>query len=141
MSKNKIIIASALLLNANGDLLVVRKKNSSFYMLPGGKVEQGEKYIHTLIRELKEELGLDFNEDDFQFLGQHETIAANEVNTIVQGNIFKLINPLHAENLQAHAELDEVTYLTLQNYTQYKLAHLLEEFALPIWIQNASNNC
>jgi 8-oxo-dGTP diphosphatase len=60
MSQNKIVIASALLLNADNDLLVVRKKKSTFYMLPGGKVESNESYKDALLRELKEELELEF---------------------------------------------------------------------------------
>jgi len=94
MSTHKIIIASALLLNADKELLVVRKKNSNFYMLPGGKIEFSEDPIQTLLRELKEEINLEFTESEFDFLGQHETIAVNEANTIVQGNIFLLKSSL-----------------------------------------------
>ena len=38
-------------------LLLVRKRNSSFYILPGGKPEPGEDDIAALCREIDEELG------------------------------------------------------------------------------------
>lgn len=133
MSTHKIIIASALLLNADKDLLVVRKQNSKFYMLPGGKVEGSESYKQTLLRELQEELNLEFNESDFKYLGQHETSAVNEKNTTVQGNIFHLQNPLDSLPI-AYAELAEVRFISKEEYKDFNLAHLLKEFALPIWM-------
>lgn len=134
MSENKIIIAAALLLNADKDLLVVRKKKSKFYMLPGGKVEFMESHIQTLLRELKEELDLEFAAEDFKYLGQHETKAVNEANTIVQGNIFILQKPVEFLPL-AKAELGEVKFIQRNDYRHYQLAHLLQEFALPIWLK------
>lgn len=133
MLPSKIVIASALLLSANKDLLVVRKHTSNFYMLPGGKVEEGESFSQTLIRELREELGLNFTPEEFEYLGQHETSAVNEKNTTVQGNIFLL---KHALDIlpDAHAELAEVLFIPQQHYKNYQLAHLLQEFALPIWL-------
>lgn len=133
MSTQKIIIASALLLNKNKDLLVVRKKNSKFFMLPGGKVDDNENFANTLIRELKEELNLTFDVNDFSYLGQHETQAVNESNTIVQGNIYLLLRPL-LQLPTANAELEEVRFLAKNEYINYQLAHLLKEFALPIWL-------
>lgn len=134
MKKKTIQIVSAILLNTNKDLLVVRKRNSLFYMLPGGKIDQGEELIDTLRRELKEELNLTFKADDFVFLGRHETNAANEAETIVQGNIFLLKEPLSANEIPAHAEIEEVCWITKENYSTYQLAHLLKEFALPKWL-------
>ena len=128
-----IRIASAIITNCENDLLVVRKQNSQYYMLPGGKIALGEKLEETLIRELSEELALDFEPNDFTFLGTHETRAANEKNTTVQGNIFQLKKTLNI-HVMHHAEIEEVVWITKENYDQYQLAHLLKEFALPIWL-------
>lgn len=133
--KKTIRIASAILLNENQDMLVVRKKHSKFYMLPGGKIEGDEKLIDTLIRELYEELELQFSSTDFTFLGTHETDAVNEKDTIVEGNIFLLKSTL--DTLPAHfCEIEEVCWITKSNYSNYVLAHLLKEFALPRWLAN-----
>lgn len=134
--KNIIRIASAILLNANQDMLVVRKRNSLFYMLPGGKIEPNEQLIEALLRELEEELGLQFEPSNFTFLGSHETKAANEENTIVQGNIFLLDSALNFQNIQNRAEIEEVTCITKDNYMDFQLAHLLKEFALPKWLND-----
>lgn len=134
MSQNKIVIASALLLNADKDLLVVRKKNSKFYMLPGGKIESSETPIQTLLRELQEELNLKFDENNFEYLGQHATSAVNEANTTVQGEIF-ILNAFLDSLPIAHAELEEVRFIKKSEYKNFQLAHLLQEFALPIWLK------
>lgn len=131
-----IKIASAIILDSQNNLLVVRKKNSTFYMLPGGKIENNETKIQTLIRELDEELNLDFKEEQFEFLGSHSTTAANEANTIVEGNIFKLKTTISFENINNQAEIEEVTWLSKESYQNFKLAHLLQEFALPKWLNN-----
>lgn len=54
----------------DGDrLLLVKKRNSEFYILPGGKPEQGESDIETLSREIDEELGCRIASDRLLFLG------------------------------------------------------------------------
>lgn len=133
--KNKIYIASAIILNPHKDLLVVRKYKSTYHMLPGGKIEAGEEPIQTLVRELNEELSLQFAPEDFNFLGAHETAAANEADTIVVGNIFLLQEPLNFL-VEASAEIEEVKWISKTNYSDFKLAHLLEEFALPKWLSD-----
>lgn len=131
--QNKIIIASAVLLNENGDLLTVRKRNSAFYMLPGGKLDNTETPIEALIRELKEELDIELKEHQFQFLGKHTTAAANEIDTTVEGNIF-VCKQVMSNMVQCHAEIEEAYWLTKASYKQFKLAHLLAEYVVPKWL-------
>ncbi|MCY7264598.1 NUDIX domain-containing protein, partial [Pseudomonas protegens] len=47
-------IAIACLIDERGRLLVVRKRSTRFFMLPGGKAEPGETPLQTLKRELHE---------------------------------------------------------------------------------------
>jgi len=132
---NKIIrISSAIIRNSKNDILVVRKHNSTFYMLPGGKIEINETLAETLIRELNEELGLKFEASDFTFMGTHETAAANESSTRVEGNIFLLDKNLDNDEITNYAEIAEACWLSKSNYHNYQLAHLLKEFALPRWL-------
>lgn len=131
--QNTIEIASAIITNANDELLTVRKTGSTFYMLPGGKINNGESLISTLLRELHEELGITLEEHHFEYMGQHSTDAVNEKNTVVQGNIFRINRPLVIDP-QPHAEIEEVKWISKNNYKEYNLAHLLQEFALPIWL-------
>jgi len=53
-----LTISAACLFDDAGRLLLVRKRNTLGFMLPGGKAEPGEDAITALIRELKEELNL-----------------------------------------------------------------------------------
>lgn len=132
-----IHLACAMICNQEGDLLVVRKTGSSFYMLPGGKIETNETAIAALLRELDEELGFQLQQADFVFLGQHQTQAANEANTYVLGNMFRLKQVINS-TIQVQAELAEAVWISRESYTNYKLAHLLQEFALPRWLAGSA---
>ena len=49
------------LIRNNGNILLLNRKDPDWngYTLPGGHVEPGESLIHAVIREMKEETGLD----------------------------------------------------------------------------------
>lgn len=130
---NKIYLAGAMIVDPDNRLLVVRKKNSLYYMMPGGKIEKGELSSQALVRELKEELDLNISIRDFEYMGFHETEAVNEADTLVRGEVFKIELKEHL-NIVPQAELEEAIWLTVDNYKQYQLAHLIEEFTVPIWL-------
>lgn len=130
---DKIVICSAAILNPNGDLLMVRKKGSAFFQLPGGKATPGESQEETLIRELREELRFDVLEKDLEFLGSHTACAVNEVNTLVEGNIY-VIKLMATQSFQAYEELVEVVWIEQDNWQSFKLAHLAAEFVVPRWL-------
>ncbi|SFV65781.1 Mutator mutT protein (7,8-dihydro-8-oxoguanine-triphosphatase) [hydrothermal vent metagenome] len=61
-------VVVAIFQDGNKILLAQRKKNtfmSGFWELSGGKVEEGEKKVDALIREIKEELGVEILESQF----------------------------------------------------------------------------
>ena len=58
----------ALIFNSEGKLLLVRThKFHNKYVVPGGHIEVGEKMTDALIREAKEETGLDIYDLEFIF--------------------------------------------------------------------------
>lgn len=101
-------IAAACLFDERGRLLLVRKRNTRFFMLPGGKREPGEDALSALQRELLEELELQLQAGALQPLGQFQAPAANEADTWVQADIFHAALP-HA--VQPAAELEELRWL------------------------------
>jgi 8-oxo-dGTP diphosphatase len=62
-----VLVAACALIDADGRVLIAQrpqgKPMAGLWEFPGGKVEQGERPEQTLIRELKEELGIMVSED------------------------------------------------------------------------------
>src|SRR5690606_41422938 len=90
-------IATVAIINQHKELHLVYNKNLEFYQLAGGKIQNGEKDIETIIREAKEEIGLEIQPHQLTFLGSHQTKAVNEHNTIVHGYVYWLHRPYFFE--------------------------------------------
>ena len=57
---NRIVpTATAVIINSEGKFLLQQRKDNASWALPGGKLEIGENITQTVIREVKEETGLD----------------------------------------------------------------------------------
>lgn len=66
----------ALILNRNGEILLIKShKWNNKYCLPGGHVELGETLHKAVLREVKEETGLDVH--DINLIGFQEFIFDN----------------------------------------------------------------
>lgn len=131
---NKIFLANALVTNSKNQMLAVRKKNSNYYQMVGGKLEKQETILQTLQREFLEEIGLDISQHEIQFLGEYETLAVNEKNTLVHANVFH-VKLNDQDVIKISKEIEEYVYINKSDYQNYQLAHLLEEFSLPIWLE------
>ncbi|MDH6194845.1 8-oxo-dGTP diphosphatase [Mycobacterium frederiksbergense] len=83
-----IRVVAAVVLDEQGRLLVVRKRGTSAFMQPGGKIEPGEQPIEALAREVREELGVGFDPSGARALGHHGAAAANEPGHQVAADLF-----------------------------------------------------
>jgi len=124
-----IRIAAACLLDDAGRLLLVRKRGTQAFMLPGGKHEPGETSVQALLRELGEELELNLPTSALTALGQFQAAAANEPAMRVDAQVYLAALP---QAVQPAAELEELAWLDLASgdYPD-NLAPLLREQVLP----------
>ena len=64
-------ISVVCLIEKEGKYLFLKRthtgKSDGFYMFPGGHVDEGESVLHAMVREIKEELGIDVHEFDLEF--------------------------------------------------------------------------
>jgi len=67
VSAKIVLVAACALVDADGRVLIAQrpegKAMAGLWEFPGGKIEDGERPEQTLIRELKEELGITVSED------------------------------------------------------------------------------
>lgn len=71
-TRNKAVPASYLFLEKEGKILVTRRCNTGYqdgnYQVPAGHVEEGELPTEAVIREAKEEIGVDVHPADLELV-------------------------------------------------------------------------
>lgn len=113
-----MIIKSAGLIFKNGKLLAVKKKNNdSHYILPGGKVDDGETKEEALVRELKEELNITVGYDSFSYLVDIYSTAQFE-NIPLLSHIFLVQID---EEINIANEIGSYTWLDLENFNEEEM--------------------
>jgi DNA polymerase III epsilon subunit-like protein/8-oxo-dGTP pyrophosphatase MutT (NUDIX family) len=125
-----IRIAAAVVTDIAGRSLLVRKRGSSIFMQPGGKIESGESALEALTRELREELGLVVDPGETEYIGSYRAVAANEENTVVRAEVFFLTTP---ELPVAGAEIDELLWVERLDQLSVEVAPLSRDSLLPLW--------
>ncbi len=123
-----IRIVTAVILDPQQRVLVVRKHGSDTFIQPGGKREPGEDALQTLSRELHEELGVHVDSSNAVALGSFEDAAVNEPGRRVQGESF-LVSI--TGDPQVQAEIAELAWIPLQPPHGVKLAPLSAQHVLP----------
>lgn len=83
-----IRIVAAVVLDDRNHVLVVRKRGTTAFMQPGGKIEPGETPVQALRREIREELGAGVVEESIRSLGHYDAAAANEPGHRVAADLF-----------------------------------------------------
>ncbi len=103
------MVAAVCLRDASGLMLAVRKRGTSAFMLPGGKIEAGETPLQCALRELHEEVGLELA--SAEPLGHFLDDAANEPGHLVDATVFAADLAPNAPLPAPIAEIDELRWL------------------------------
>jgi 8-oxo-dGTP pyrophosphatase MutT (NUDIX family) len=128
-SQSSIRIAAALLCDPSGRILLVRKRGAVAFMQPGGKIEPGEAADAALVRELREELGLEVDSRRLTPLGRFDAPAANEPGQIVEADLYRLVI---AEEVKPAAEIEEIAWIEPSETGNRILAPLTRDHVLPL---------
>jgi 8-oxo-dGTP pyrophosphatase MutT (NUDIX family) len=118
-----IRIVAALIQDAGGRVLLVRKKGTKAFMQPGGKLRDAESDLAALARELGEELMCSIRPQSAAFLGRFSAPAANERGCIVDAALYRVEL---AGSVKAAAEIEEILWLDLENAPEVEIAPLTE---------------
>lgn len=70
-TSQNICIASAIITDEYRRCLLVRKRGTTHFIQPGGKMEPDEPPVVALMRELQEELNLNLTGQDFSYVGRY----------------------------------------------------------------------
>ena len=125
-----LVVSAVVLRDVHGRVLLVRKEGTSRFMLPGGKLEEGESPLQAICRESAEELGVLLDPAAVTELGVFTADAANEPGLSVTGHIFA--HPPVA-GAQASGEIAELLWLDIPyDGARDDLAPLFETRVLPL---------
>ena len=116
---SKVCKVRAVIMNYEGKFYVTNMDNS--YNLPGGRVEAHEDLKDALIRELKEELGINITTKEIQYIGNivfwHKDFFGEKINVNRENdvNLLLIVNPKKVEPERVH----------LTNYEKHYHFHLM----------------
>lgn len=125
----RIHVSAAVIVDAEGRLLLVRKTGTTAFMQPGGKPEPGESGAETLSRELEEELGIRLAPADLRGLGTFTAAAANEPGFLVVAEVFAA--DIGDQQPSVRAEIEELRWVTRAEADAIEIAPLARENFLP----------
>ena len=124
-----IQIVAALIRDGAGRVLLVRKRGTSAFMQPGGKLDAGEDDIAALSREISEELGCLLVPASVRPLGAFDAVAANEPGFRVHGNLYRI--DVTGE-ITPSREIDEAIWIDPASPPDIHLAPLTRDHVLPL---------
>lgn len=112
MTENQpIIVAAVVIRDAQSRVLTVRKRATELFMLPGGKLEEGEDSLAAAIREVREEVGLELDPRQLTVAGIFSAPAANEPGRTVRASVFSAPDAVEPHSIAPAAEIAEVAWV------------------------------
>jgi 8-oxo-dGTP diphosphatase len=129
VSEGVIPVVAALIRDASGRVLLVRKRGTSAFMQPGGKRDTGESDVAALAREIDEELGCRLTENSARPLGVFEAPSANEPGFRVRAAVYAV----DVEGaISPRAEIDQIAWVDPRALPDLPFAPLTRDHVLPL---------
>lgn len=112
----------------DGKLLLVKVRENEHYYLPGGKIEAGEDDRTSLERELREELSLQLDKENMQYLYTVTGPAYPDTDKTVELRCYKYTGDIG--NIQMNSEITDVKYVDIDDEEKIAPAvnKLIEEY-------------
>jgi 8-oxo-dGTP diphosphatase len=129
METGTIKIVAALIRDAAGRVLLVRKRGTTAFMQPGGKRDPGEDDMTALAREITEELGCRMVRDSIQPLGEFDAVAANEPGWRVHACLYGIDV---TGDIVPNREIAEMIWIDPVTPPDIPLAPLTRDHVLPL---------
>lgn len=136
MRKIERDIVSGVIISKDNNILMGKGRPGSVYkdcwLIPGGGVDEGETKIQTLVREVREETGLDISRYEHELVeetatGQSEKVLKDTRETVLVNMHFftyKVYMPCLAKDIKAKAgdDLIQIAWVPIDSLSAYKLA-------------------
>lgn len=128
-TRNRAIPASYLFLEKDGKILVARRCNTGYqdgnYQVPAGHVEEGELPTKAIIREAKEEIGIDLNTKDLELV--HVSYRPKHDETGDRVDFFFRAKKWRGEiiNMEPN-KCDDLKWVTYNNLPENTTFHVLK---------------
>ncbi len=105
-------------------LLLIWKIKHGHYEFPGGKVEEGESYEETAIREVKEEIGVDVDLTKYAGYNEFHIDGRNFIShkflaKIKKGQVLRIAEP---------DIFKDIIWLPIKDYKKYSVAPNVKDF-------------
>ena len=124
-----IRIVAAVVMNEAGQTLLVRKRGTAAFMLPGGKLDRRESPLDALEREVREELACGLERATCRLLGKFRAPAAHEPGFTVEAELFAVSLD---GGPRPSGEIAELVWIDPEGQISYPLAALARTHALPL---------
>jgi 8-oxo-dGTP diphosphatase len=113
----------------NRCLLVARSKDKDMFFALGGKIEAGETPKQAVVRELKEELQINVDQNGLTFFGEYIAEAAGDPGRQVRMVVF-LVGAFTG-TIRPDNEIAEVRWLTSHDHDTVKIGSIFEHKVMP----------
>ena len=123
-----IRIVAAIAIDGQGEVLLVRKRGTAAFMLPGGKPDSGESALDALVREVEEELDCGLDRAACRSLGTFRAPAAHEPGFTVEAELFAV--RLEGDP-RPWGEIEETRWIDPDIDPPFPMARLARDHALP----------